>query len=152
MAERPPASAARIGMPPPWALLAALVACSTVVRGVASAFVPTPWINPDEVVYAELGRSLWHTGHMAILGASRPFYSLLYPALVGGPLSLGDAPIGYALLKWVQALVKSATAVPVYFWGRRLAGERWGLAAAALTLAVPGLAYSALVMTDVAFY
>jgi len=139
-------------LPTPAVLLAALVVLSTVVRGVVGALVPTPWINPDEIVYSELGRSLWHSGHMTILGVSRPFYSLLYPALVGGPLALGDAPLGYALVKWLQALLMSATAVPVYLWGRRLCGARWALLAAALTIALPGLAYAGLVMSDVAFF
>jgi hypothetical protein len=138
--------------PPPWALLAGLVALSTVARGLAGAFVPTPWINPDEVIYAELGRSLWSTGHMTLLGAPTAFYSLVYPALVGGPLSLHDRELGYTLLKWLQAGVMSAAAVPVYLWGRSLAGTRWALAAATLTVAVPGLAYSGLVMSEVAFY
>jgi hypothetical protein len=45
----------------------------------------------------------------------------------------------------------SLTAVPVYLWGRRLAGERWALVAAALTLLLPGLLYAGLVMTEVVF-
>jgi hypothetical protein len=42
--------------------------------------------------------------------------------------------------------------VPVYCWTRELASRRLALAAAALTLAVPGLAYAGLVMTEVAYY
>ena len=32
----------------------------------------------------------------------------------------------------------SLTAVPVYLWGRRLMSTGWALAAAALTLTIPG--------------
>ena len=46
----------------------------------------------------------------------------------------------------------SLTAVPVYLWGRSLVGSRGALVAAALTLALPGLVYSGLVMTEVLFY
>jgi hypothetical protein len=46
----------------------------------------------------------------------------------------------------------SLAAVPVYLWGRSLMAKRWALIAAALTLALPGLAYSGLVMSEVAFY
>jgi hypothetical protein len=133
-------------------VLVGIVVLSTVARGVAGAFVPTPWINPDEVIYAELGRSLWTSGQMTILGVPTRFYSLVYPALAGGPLALHDHALGYELLKWLQALVMSAAAVPVYLWGCRLAGPRWALVAAALTVAMPGLAYSGLVMSEVAFY
>ena len=44
----------------------------------------------------------------------------------------------------------SLAAVPVFLWGRSLMSTGWALAAAALTLALPGLAYSGLVMTEVA--
>ena len=46
----------------------------------------------------------------------------------------------------------SLAAVPVYLWGRTMMRPRWALAAAALTLAIPGLGYSGLVMTEVVFY
>jgi hypothetical protein len=135
------------------AALVALVAASTVLRGWwATTHVPTPWIQPDEAVYAELGRSLWASGHLTLLGAPTAFYSLVYPAITGGPLSLADRELGFTLLQWLQALVISLAAVPVYLWGRSLVARRWALAAAALTIAVPGLAYAGLVMTEVAFY
>ena len=87
-----------------------------------------------------------------MLGGDTPFYSLVYPALAGLPLSFANAHTGYTALKAVQAVVMSLTAVPVYLWGRTLMRPRWALAAAALTLAVPGLAYSGQVMTEAAFY
>jgi Dolichyl-phosphate-mannose-protein mannosyltransferase len=114
--------------------------------------VPVPWIAPDEMVYGLLGRSLWSTGTLAILGGPTPFYSVLVPAFVGLPLSTGDLEFGYGLLKVVQALVMSLTAVPVFLWGRSLVGRRWAFVAAVLTLAAPALVYSGLVMTEVLFY
>ncbi len=50
------------------------------------------------------------------------------------------------------ALLMSATALVVYLWGRGPLGEWWAVAAAGLTLAVPDLAYSGLVMSEVAIY
>ncbi len=111
-----------------------------------------PWIAPDEMIYGLLGRSLYSTGTLAILGGPTPFYSALVPAFVGLPLSVGDLQFGYGLLKVLQALVMSLTAVPVYFWGRSLVGGRWAFAAAVLTVAAPALVYSGLVMTEVLFY
>ena len=46
----------------------------------------------------------------------------------------------------------SLAAVPVFAWGRRLMSERWALAAAALTLCIPGLAYTGLLMSETVFY
>jgi hypothetical protein len=109
------------------------------------------WIAPDEMVYAGLGRSLWSTGELRIYGGPSGIYSVVYPALVGLPLSLDDLGLGYTVLKGIQAVVMSLTAVPVFLWCRRLAGERWALVAAVLTLALPGLLYSGMIMTEVAF-
>jgi hypothetical protein len=135
-----------------WAPLAALVAASALVRFLSAVDVAVPWIAPDEIVYAELGRTLYADGILGILGERTAFYSLVYPALVGLPLSLSNVDLGYTLLKALQAVVMSLAAVPVYLWGRELMSRWWALLAAALTLAVPGLAYTGLVMTEVAFY
>ena len=133
-------------------VLGLLVAVSTLLRFWGGSLVPIPWINPDEIIYGELGRSLYHSGTFRILGHPTEFISLVYPALVGGPLSLGNVERGYHLLKLVQALLMSLTAIPVYLWARSLGGRGWAFVAAALTLAIPGLAYSGLIMTEVAFY
>jgi hypothetical protein len=103
------------------------------------------------MIYASLGQSLWSSGELRIFGGQPGIYSLVYPALVGLPLNLDDLGRGYTLLKGIQAVVMSLTALPVFLWGRRLAGERWALVAAALTLAMPGLLYSGMIMTEVAF-
>jgi Dolichyl-phosphate-mannose-protein mannosyltransferase len=137
-----------VGVRAAWIALAGLLVLSTAIRGFLASRIPTPWILGDETIYSELGRSLWQTGHFRILGEPTRFYTLVYPTLAGGPLSLG----GYTLLKWLQALVMSTTAIPVYLWGRSLVSRGWALAAAALTLAVPGLVYSGELMTEVAFY
>jgi hypothetical protein len=104
------------------------------------------------MIYAELGRSLWEEGRLDILGADAAFYSLVHPALIGLPLALLDTASGYDVARVLQALAMSLTAVPVFLWGRTLMSERWALVAAALTLAIPGLAYSGLLMTETVFY
>src|SRR5581483_5097003 len=149
---------ARIAALPDWALIAMLVLVSAALRFWAATGVPTPWITPDEETYALLGRSLYSSGSFEILGQKTHFYSLISPGLAGLPLRLHDLGAGYTLLKGIQALVMSLAAVPVYAWARLLASRAaapraWpALGAAALTLAIPGLAYSGLVMTEVAFY
>lgn len=132
--------------------LGLLVAVSTLLRGWAATRIPTPWIAPDELIYAELSRSLWEHGNLDLLGRPTSFFSFVYPAFAGGPLSLGDVQLGYTLLKWLQALLVSLTAVPVFLWSRTFVSTRFALAAAALALAIPDLAYSGLILTDVALY
>jgi Dolichyl-phosphate-mannose-protein mannosyltransferase len=143
------ASAERL---PPWAALVGIIGLSTLVRAAAGAFVPTPWIMGDEVVYSQLGRNLYEHGHLWLLGRPVPFYSLVYPAFVGLPFMLFGTHAGYAVAKVAQSLAMSLAAVPVYYWARELASTRWALVAAALTVCVPGLAYSGLLMSEAAFY
>jgi hypothetical protein len=135
-----------------WAALALLVAVSTAVRAFAATRVPVPWIPVDETLYAKLGQSLYRHGSLELLGEPTGLYTLVYPALVGIPLSLGSLQSGYTALKILQALTMSLAAVPAYCWTRELASRRAALAAAALTLSLPGLAYAGLVMTEVAYY
>ena len=135
-----------------WLALGALVLVSTAFRAWAAVSVPVPWITPDETVYGLLGRSLYLHGSLEILGGPTPFYSLLVPALVGLPLSVFGLATGLDVLQGVQALVMSLAAVPVYLWGRSLVSRGWALAAAALAVAVPGLTYAGLMMSEVLFY
>lgn len=154
-------NASRLARPVVWAaargcpivVLLALVVGSTLFRFWQAQHVPAPWITPDEQTYGLIGRSLYESGRFEILGHDTGLLSFVYPALIGLPLHLLGPSEGYATAKALQALVMSLTAIPVYVWGRSLSLRRtWALAAAALTLAVPGLAYSGFLMTEVAFY
>lgn len=132
--------------------LGALVLVSAVVRFALSRGVAAPWIAPDEQLYGLLGRSLAAGDGFTILGESVPYYSLLYPALVGLPFVWSGVSTGVMLVQALQALFMSATAVPVYFWARPIAGRRWAMLAAGLTVLIPGLAYSGLLMSEVLYY
>jgi len=128
--------------------LGALVAVSTVARFALSRGVDAPWIAPDEDLYGLLGRALVHGHGLTILGERAPYYSLLYPAFVGVPFLGRDLASGITVVQALQALLMSATAIPVFFWARPLAGSRAALLASALTLLMPGLAYSGLLMSE----
>lgn len=129
-----------------------LAAASAGVRFSASRGMDVPWITPDETIYVLLGRSLWEDGSPSLLGSAAGSYSLVYPALIGLPLTLGDLGAGITAAQALGALLMSATALLVYLWGRALLGAWWAVAAAALTLAVPDLAYSGFFMSEVAIY
>src|SRR5919201_31635 len=113
----------------PGLLLVPLVAASAGLRFWAASRIPSPWITPDEQTYAELGRSLWHSGSFEILGQSTKPLSLVHPALIGVPLSAFGAVTGYTVAKAVQAVVMSLAAVSVYLWGRSLIRGPFALAA-----------------------
>src|SRR6266545_3708044 len=137
---------------PTWKILTVVVGISAALRLWAADGIPTPWIAPDELIYADLARSFWKTGHFELFEEPVALFSVVYPVFAGIPLSLADRVAGYDLLKALQAVAMSLTAIPVYLWGRELVSRGWALVAAVLALALPSLAYSGLIMTEVAFY
>ena len=143
----------RVGKTASWALVGALVLGAAALRYAGARDLPTPWITPDETLYGMLGRSLWSDGRLAVLGEPVPFYSLLHPLLVGLPLTVWDGLDGLPRRHRRSAsLAMAATAVPVFAWGRTLMRPAWALVAAVLTVAIPALALSGLLMTETLFY
>lgn len=130
----------------------AIVLLSAAVRFAVARTFDVPWIAPDEMIYGLVGQSLWETGTLSVRGVAVPYYSLLTPALVGLPLTLENLATGVAVAQALQAVAMSLVAVPVYLWGRRLAGERWAIAAAVLAVLPPALWYGGLLMTEALFY
>ena len=132
--------------------LTGAVGVSTILQWFAARRIVGLWIMPDEAIYGERALGFWRTGHLSVVRGAGAGYSVLYPVLAGAPLSIGTPATGYALLKVVQALVVSLTAVPVFLYARRAMPGRWALVAAALSLASPTLLYAGFVMTEVLFY
>ena len=132
--------------------MAGLVAVSILGRILLGREIPTPWIAPDEMIYGIVGRTLYSSGRLAIENADSDFYSLVYPALIGGPLAWLSPHRGYEVAKALGAISMSLAAVPAYLWARSVVSKRAAVLVAALTLALPALAYSGLLMTETVFY
>jgi hypothetical protein len=132
--------------------LGGLVVLSTAARFAFSSGVDAPWIAPDEQLYGLLGRSLVDGDGLSVLGQRIPYYSLVYPLLVGIPFAWTSLDEGVRTVQLLQALAMSLTAVPVYLWARRIAGVGWAFAAAGLTVLIPGLVYSGLFMSEALYY
>lgn len=132
--------------------LGGLVVASSAVRFALSSGVDAPWIAPDEQLYGLLGRSLVSGDGLSVLGEPIPYYSLVYPLLVGLPFAWTGLEEGVRTVQLLQAVAMSLTAVPVFLWSRPTAGPRWALAAAGLTVLIPGLVYSGLLMSEALYY
>ena len=106
----------------------------------------TPWIAPDEMLYALLGESMW-SGRLEVLGEPSGYYGL-YPLLPGGLLRLFGPDHARVAALLVQTAVGCSTAIVTYLWARHVASARWSLGVACAVLALPALDYSALLMTE----
>jgi Dolichyl-phosphate-mannose-protein mannosyltransferase len=148
------AVAARAEAIPAWVFLAVLVVASAIARFLVIWRSPAPWIFGDELVYSELAKSFAATGHFALREVpGTAGFGVVYPVLVSPAYALfSDVPKAYTVMKAINAVVMSLTAVPVYLIARRLVGRWLALVAAALTLALPSLAYTSAIMTENAFF
>lgn len=133
--------------------LALLVAASAAIRFATALARPTPDYFPDEYMYASFARSLAH-GHLPVVrGAPAHFFPLLQPLVTAPAWLLPTTEAGYRATQGIESLLMSLAAVPVYYLARRLdLPERWALAAAGLSLAIPALVYSSFVLSEPVAY
>jgi hypothetical protein len=134
----------------PVLLVAALVSVALAGRFALVAGFDAPWVAPDEMLYALLGESVWEDARYEVLGVGTPYYGLY--GLVPGGLVAALGPAGGLLAtQIVQVLAVGGTAVLVLVWARKVASLAWAVAAAVLTLALPGLDLAGLMMTETLF-
>ena len=143
----------RLRRVPAWGWLAAIVVISFAFRAWLARGMVAPFIFVDELIYAELARSLADSGERLVRDVPTTGYGIGYPLLIAPAYALFDKlPDAYAAVKTINALLMSLAAVPAYLLARRLVGDWWALGAAVLAVALPSMAYTGTVMTENAFY
>ncbi len=129
--------------------LAGLVVVSAVVRTVVASRHAGPAYFPDEYLYTELSRSIATSGHAYVRGAPSHFAPLLAPLLTAPAWLFGGVASGYRTAQAINATFASLAAVPVFVLARTLRlGRPQALAAAALTLVLPGLLYTSFMLSE----
>ncbi len=133
--------------------LSALVVASVVVRVVLARRIVAPWIMVDEIVYSELAKSFAAHGQFLVRGIPSTGYGVVYPILIAPAWRLfSSIPTAYAAAKDINSVVMSLAAVPAYFLARRLLPVGLALAVATLTVLVPEMLYTGMIMTENVFY
>jgi MFS family permease len=133
--------------------LGALVVVSACIR-FAHAFVhPAPWILPDEILYSDLARSLATDGSVAVRGVTTLGWGVVYPALIAPAWVLfDDASSAYRSAQAINAAVMSLAAVPAYLLARVFVSRTRSLVVAVMSVLVPSMAYTGVLLTENAFY
>ncbi len=112
-----------------------------------------PWIMIDEIVYSELAKSFAAHGHFLVRGVPSNGYGFVYPVAIAPAWRLfGAMPEVYKAAKAMDAVLMSLAAVPAYFLARRVLPSGLSLLAAALTVLVPSMLYTGMLMTENVFY
>jgi hypothetical protein len=137
---------------PAWAWLAAIVVCSAVFRYLLARRIVAPWIMVDELIYSELAKSLAAHGSFLIRGVPAHGFGFLYPLLIAPAFRITAVPDAYIGAKAIDTVVMSLAAVPAYFLARRVVRPGLALLVALLTVAVPSMVYTGMLMTENLFY
>src|SRR5436190_2030702 len=137
---------------PMWAWLGALYAVAVAVQLALALRVTSPWIMVDELIYSDMARSFADSGHFLIRGVHAN-YGFVYPLLLS-PVYAALGPVAdvYRWARVVDALLMCSVVLPVYLLARRVVRPPAALAAAALSVALPSLAYIGTLMTENVFY
>jgi hypothetical protein len=105
----------------------------------------------DEFVYAGIAKSLASSGQFAFRHEPNTV-SLLYPALIAPAWWAHSMDTAYGLAKTINACVMTLAAIPFFFWARRISSPLYALVATALLLLLPAFDYTAMLMTENAFF
>jgi hypothetical protein len=111
----------------------------------------TPTIFSDELEWAQLSRAIAATGHAAALGEPRPFKSL-YTYVIAPAWWSGSVGTGYALIKYLDAVLMCLTAVPIYFLARLLVPTRVAIAAAFASILTSAMFYATFLLPEALAY
>ena len=130
-----------------WIALAVLTVGSILVRLWLNQKIEAPTILTDELTYSQLAETIANGNFSFNTG-----YGVVYPLLLAPSWALADfGTTAYTFMQTTNAIVVSLVAVPVFLWAKRMMRPCYALVAVALTLAMPSMAYSGMIMTDNAF-
>ncbi|MDP9307831.1 MAG: hypothetical protein M3P15_05935 [Actinomycetota bacterium] len=130
--------------------VAVLVIAAATIRTVLDRRFAAPVVLCDEFIYANLAKNLAQHGRYLFRGAPE-HQSYAYPLMLAPAWFAHSMSTTYALAKGITTSTMALTPIPVYLWARRLATPVHALLAAALTLLLPALFYSGVLMTEGAF-
>ena len=110
-----------------------------------------PIVFGDELEWTMISRSIAHTGHGARLGVPTGFRS--FAAYMIAPLwLLSTTHAAYTGIKYLQAIVMSLAAIPVFLLARTLVSTRWAAAVALGTLCTSAYVYAPLLQPEALAY
>jgi len=138
---------------PPVLVLALLVGAAAGFWLALGRAVTLPRVFGDELIYSGLAKGFALEGVPVVRGQESLDYGFAYPLLISPAYRLArDGAGAYGAVQALNAVVMALAALQSYAVARRILRARWALAVAALTVALPAMTYSALVMTESLFY
>lgn len=132
--------------------LAAVVGLGVVYHWLQSRGHVTPSVFTDELLFAELARSL-AAGDGFVVRDQPLFFPAFVPALLQAPAWLaGSTPLAYALAKALNTALMCSAALPAYWLARQLVRPAYALMVAAATVAGGGMLYHGYLTSEAVAY
>jgi hypothetical protein len=131
-----------LGRPYVWSLaLAVVCAVGAVYHWLQSRGHVTPAVFTDELLFAELARSI-AAGDGFVVRGQPLFFPAFVPPLLQAPAWLaGSTPLAYAIAKAMNTVLMCSAAVPAFWLARQLVRPAYALIVAAATIAGGGMLY-----------
>ena len=107
----------------------------------------TPWVFSDELELTQLARAIATTGHPARRGMPYGFHTI-WTYLMAPAWRIHDVQRAYDTIKYLGAIVMTATVFPAYGIARMVVGRWPALFAAAASASIPALAYSSILVEE----
>jgi 4-amino-4-deoxy-L-arabinose transferase-like glycosyltransferase len=153
VAVEPTRAPARALALPAWAWVAGIVVISALFYYLLGRRMVAPWILTDELIYSEAAKSFASTGDLFVRDHSWVALAPIYPVLISPAWAIfTHIPDAYAAAKGINAIVMPLAAIPAYLLARRVLSQPLAIVAAALSVAVPSMLYTGVIMTENAFY
>lgn len=116
----------------------------------------TDWFDmTDELRYERFAASIARTHSLVprIHGVLVESWAQLYPTLIAPAFHHASAPADVHTAHLINAWVMSSACIPAFLLARRVLGAQWpAVLVSVLTVAMPWILYSAMLMTEVAAY
>jgi len=143
----------RLAVASPLVVLTVAMSIVAAVRIALGAAENLPVVLGDELVYVDLAKSFALFGEPLLRGRLDVGQSIIYPLFLSPAYRFApDGAVAYTVVKAMNAIVMSLTAVPAYYLARRILTTSWSLVAAVLSIAVPWTGYAVLSLTEPLFY
>jgi hypothetical protein len=133
-------------------LFAGILLMAVVVRLLLADRIVTPWIMADELTYSEMAKNFADHGEFLVRDSPSTLNNVAYPVLIAPAWFAESIDTAYGFARTINVVVMVLAAVPVYLWGKRLMSAGYALLAAVLTLLMPSLTYTGMLMTENAFF
>jgi hypothetical protein len=127
--------------------LAGLVLLVLTFYGYEAWLRKTPWLFSDELEWSQLSRAIAKTGHAA--RREQPIsYKSLYAYVIAPMWWIHSTHTAYTAIKFLNALLMTAAAIPTYLLGRMLVSKRAAAVVAVLAIAIPGMSYATSIIPE----